>query len=238
MNVEEKFNLLCTHLWSFEDIKTKYGIDLDKNMHLLAQYRIWVEGYRKDFEKVLSFEAQKLIHRNLLELFFQYRELVPIKYAAISLAMNPEDLERVLNKACEKEYITESERNGDFNGVFRLSTLKFWKRFKSLQHRIFLDHDNFIDHFYSAIKTELGINDMTPPIKCFAASSISQNDCAITFDSITGQPLGLRFQEFLNIPKPIQLAPDVCSIKTYKDNESFLSGKMLGRISQEYITLF
>lgn len=232
-NVEEKFELLNKQLWSFDQINDKYGLSIgDGKDRILAQYRTWVEAYRTDYETVLN-RKPDLINRCYLELFFQARELVPIRYAAISFAMDIPTFKDVLVSAYEKCYISENDKNGEFENVYRISTLNFYKNLKSLQHRMFANYNDFIDSLYDAIKVDLGM-EMPPPIICTAARSIKQNDYATTFDSLTEEPLGLRFKEFLHTNKPIQLSPDVCSTKTYLDNKKLLFDKILGKINEEF----
>jgi hypothetical protein len=44
----------------------------------------------------------------------------------------------------------------------------------------------------------------------------------VAFDAITMDPVGLRYQVWLDTQKPVNLAPDVCSLKFYAKNEADL----------------
>ena len=48
-------------------------------------------------------------------------------------------------------------------------------------------------------------------------------DMAAAFDAITLEPVGLRYQVWLETKKPANLRPDVCSLKFYAQHEAELA---------------
>jgi hypothetical protein len=167
--------------------------------------------------------SSRLINRNLFELFLQRRELVPIRHAAIKWAMDADSFVKTLQSAFQNDYASEAEANGEFPSVFRNSLLRdFHSRLPGLEHRVFSSHSDFVPAFHASIHSALNVD--VHPLTSVTSQAVGDvpPDYASTFDSITNEPMGLRYQLSLETNRPIQLSPDSCSLATYIRFENVL----------------
>lgn len=67
------------------------------------------------------------------------------------------------------------------------------------------------------------------PVSCITSEVLDPEgpDLAVAFDAITMDPVGLRYQVWLDTKKPVNLAPDVWSLKFYAQNEADLRPRVL-----------
>jgi hypothetical protein len=231
--VEERLALLRQDMWSFHQIQHWFGVDLNSEPQgLLAQYRIWAEEIRRD-APVLDLKA-KLIYRNLFEMFLQRRELVSVRGAAVSLAMDEASLKKVLSAALVANLVSRSEAEGDFPDVYRSSLIgDFHTRFPKLKQTIFNTFRAFATSLHSQIKEVLGID--VQPVYCLTSQAIGTKppEFARGYDSITNEPMCSLYQLWLETHKPIQLRPDMCSFATYFRFENVLRDQLLGPPDQQ-----
>jgi hypothetical protein len=80
---------------------------------------------------------------------------------------------------------------------------------------------------HDAIRTELDVK--VEPLLCVTSRILDpeEPDVAAAFDAITLDPVGLRYQVWLNTDKPVNLRADVCSLKFYAQHERELRKRIL-----------
>jgi hypothetical protein len=224
-NVRERIDRLLDPIWTFEEIEIWYGIVLGSApQSFLAQYRIWSERYRHLDASVAITDGR--INRHILELFLQQRELVGLWEGAINLGMMPDSFIKTLETGSDKGFFSDPEAKGEFPSarVFRASlTADFHKRFPTLRNFTFSSFSGYCNRLHAAIKEELGVE--VKPAYCATSIKLGEEpkEFAHDYDSITGEPMGLPFQVWLETRKPIQLKPDVCSWLTFANHESVLA---------------
>lgn len=231
LEVIDRYNVLCRREWGFDEIREWFGVDLDTaNQSLLAQFRIFAEGWNRWNYETISLK-DKWIDRFAFETFLQYRHLVPVRFAAASVALDVDSFLRVLRKAESENYISKPESEGEFpGGVYRKELISdLHTRFPDLRSKTFSSYGNKIDRLHAAFRETFGIDDLTvlraPDSRFFDdKAELYAHD----FDCITGMPIALPHQVIIETGKPSNLRPDVCSAATYKRNEDFLEAHLLG----------
>ncbi|HEY5957898.1 MAG TPA: hypothetical protein VIV60_15150, partial [Polyangiaceae bacterium] len=96
------------------------------------------------------------------------------------------------------------------------------RAFSSLHRRTFSNHSAKCRALHEAIRNELAL--AVEPLFCVTSQVLEPDDpdMAAAFDAITLDPVGNRYQVWLDTKKPINLRADVCSLKFYAQNESEL----------------
>lgn len=228
--VKSRLALFTRPLWSYDEVAAWYNLDARpvSFRSLEVQYDAWADACRDKASRRTS----NMINRFYLELFLQRRELVPLRLAAAHLSMDAESFCEVLEKARENGLVSPSEADGEMPGIYRQTLLRdFHKRFPALQHKTFASDSSFIDQLHKQIKRELGVS--VKPLHCVTSLQMAKatgEPCQYghDFDIITNDPMGNRYQVWLNTGKPIQLRPDACSYVTYHDHEKVLKGHVYG----------
>lgn len=221
-------------MWSFNEIRDWFGCDLEEApQHLLAQYRIWAARY-DDTMKVLDLSG-KLIHRNLFERFLQDRELIPIRHAALRWGMNVESFISVLEALHTKGMISNTEKEGEFQWVFRKTFVSdIHHRFSNISRIIFASFPSYVRRLHSEIQSCLDVE----PASAYCATSVALREDLLDFgyrlDCITSEPVGLGRQIWLDTRKPIQLELDGCSWLTMARFYDSLNGSVLGNMPDEF----
>lgn len=225
--VQERISQLHRKLWSFGEIREWFGAELKtEKQSLLAQFRIWAEARKKPLETVLHMETEH-IHRPYFEWFLQDRGLTPVRSAAASLGMSAQSLKETLDAAvnANEPLITEIEASGDYPGsnVYRAGFISnFYSRFPELARYTFTSHSSFCRRLHDEIRKVLGVEVIS--LTCETSAKIGDDppEIACDLDVITQDPMGLPYQLWLDIDKPIQLKPDACSWVTYLRHENLL----------------
>lgn len=98
----------------------------------------------------------------------------------------------------------------------------------STRRTIFANYSAYIHRITEAIQTELGI--IIVPSRDLTDIKIGSDNPRPTYyiDDITGEPIGLGHEVFLNTGKPIELAPDACSWLTVAKFEEILRPRLFG----------
>ena len=88
-----------------------------------------------------------------------------------------------------------------------------FRAFSLLRNKVFASRAGMCIAFHAAIASDLKI-DVTP-VYCVTSAVLEPEapDIAVAFDAITMDPVGLRYQVWLDTKKPVSLAADVCSLK-------------------------
>jgi hypothetical protein len=99
---------------------------------------------------------------------------------------------------------------------------QLFRAFPSLRNRTFSDYWRMCRALHEAIRTDLAVQ--ITPVVCVTSAILdpAEPDIAAAFDAITFDPVGLRYQVWLETKKPVSLRPDGCSLKFYAKHEADL----------------
>ncbi len=198
-----------------------YGVTFP-DQKLLGSMRAWVQKLRRN--KTPESPDGK-INRYVFENYLQQRNLLPIKIAAFQLGMETDSFKDVIGAL---EYQGQAEAG--FSAVSdqlidEAVVRRFIQFFKGTAHAVFSDHTSLCNALHSSIRDELGIN--VRQVYCGTAQELGESDFAHEVDAITSEPIGIRFQVWLDFGKPRNLRPDACSMSFYSENRDLLSRYLL-----------
>jgi hypothetical protein len=96
-----------------------------------------------------------------------------------------------------------------------------------MRFKAFSSHSSMCRALHDAIKAELNL--VVQPLLCVTSTVLDTEnpDLADAFDAITLDPVGLRYQVWLDTRKPVNLRPDVCSLKFYAQHENELRAHVM-----------
>jgi len=196
-----------------------YGLNLSQDSALMSALRSWSQSLRKPGLEVMK-HGGHLVHRHYLETFFQVRKLLPFKQAAARLGMDEESLKRVRMGLEPRGFYFASLVSEQLVSEPQLRDIVQFSA--DLAHRIFGNHDDFCRRLHEALAKELGIQ--VNALHCITSETLHEKpvDYAYEFDVITLEPVGLRYQVWLDFKKPLHLKPDCCATKTYWENQELL----------------
>ncbi|HEY4121159.1 MAG TPA: hypothetical protein VGM56_25015 [Byssovorax sp.] len=160
--------------------------------------------------------------RHALETFLLQNGLVSWKWAAVYLGMETDVLKRVVNLMEGRSDVIQLRSGVSEDLVRRREAASLSRAFPSLRSGAFANHSEMCRALHAAIKSEFDI-DVTP-VCCVTSRLLEPErpDIAVAFDAITMDAVGLRYQVWLETNKPVNLAPDVCSLRFYALNEAEL----------------
>ena len=226
-SISSRYNLLCQPYQDSLFFETMYGINI--NQEIIEIIELWEkEQYRRPH----GFESDNSYNRLVFENFCLSNHLVPRKQASLKLGMKLASYDQLIEVLEEKRPSFYNLKVSSYPNYFYRSELLegFEKIFEPLRNKIFSDYSNYCRQLHEAIKDGLAIP--IEPEKCKVSlrleSSEEEADYANEIDCITLEPIGLRYQVWLQTNKPMNLSPDRCGLHTYKANHAFLAGKIIG----------
>jgi hypothetical protein len=91
-----------------------------------------------------------------------------------------------------------------------------------LTHYVFGDHRDYCQQLHQEIERDLNVK--VTPVYCVTSVAASETpvDYGHDFDCLTFQPIGIKYQVWLDFKKPMYLSPDRCGSAFYVQNESLL----------------
>jgi hypothetical protein len=198
-----------------------YGIDLQNDGRLLGAFRTWSIRFRRN-QPVERQRGGHEFNRHEFETFLQTNGLVPFRWGAVELGMTEDSLRQTLD-ALEGDSMPVrltppiSDQLVEENVVRDLH-----KWFPTLRGRIFSTHDSKCGALHNAIRAQYGID--VKPLHCVTSQVLdpTEPDYAAVFDAITLDPVGLRYQVWLDFKKPFNLRPDCCSLKLFAQERTLL----------------
>jgi hypothetical protein len=215
--------------WSLANLKTpcvdpKYVTDLNGiEWPGDPQFQTDFSGFFRERPKTCDDGKS---HRYGFELFLQSQKLLTRNYAAARLGMKPESLDQLLPElpklGLPKKYevykgIIEGSLSDDL--VTTLPRLRF---------RTFGTHDSFCEFLHKVFKETLGLS--IEPLFC--ATSLRLGDprlYAYTWDNILIEPMSVKHSVWLDLGKPLSLAPDRCSKLFFAENCDEMRPYLAGR---------
>ncbi|WP_437671984.1 hypothetical protein [Sorangium sp. So ce131] len=195
---------------SYELIDALYGLGAVPADDVMGRYRAWWRRLRG----VIG-EHEGRIDRFWLETFFQRNKLLPRKWAAARLGMTERSFEDVLGRLDLEGVVTRTEVEPLSVLVNEPQIRIFHELFEATQMRIFTSHDDRCRRVHEAIRAAYDIevevlHDVTSQALGEAPLKI-----AYEFDAITGDPVSMAYEVWLDLKKPMSLRPDCCSLKLY-----------------------
>lgn len=209
--------------WCPADLVTDLlDLDLLADRKLAGAVRSWAARFRGDALVVRQTSAGPEVHRHALETFLLQNGLISWKWAAIYCGLPTQVLKDVIDRLEGQGHILQVRSDVSDQLVRQREAASLIRAFPAWRNTVFATHDGMCAVLHSAIKSELHIE--FTPISCVTSVVLEPKspDIAIAFDAITMDPVGLRYQVWLNTKKPVSLAPDVCSLKFYAENQTAL----------------
>ncbi len=216
---EERFEFMLEWLqqeWvPFEVIHGLFGIER-QDERLWGSFGAWAAHDRRSREVL----RPDRVSRHAFETYLQRSGLLPRKVAGARLGMSEASFEDVLERLIEQGAHNESNVSPQL--VPETVVRRMGDHFPGLRHTIFPDHDSFCQQLHAEIQKDLGFT--VTPMHCVTSRAVDPNtpDFAYSFDCLNGEPIGLRFQVWLDFRKPMYLRPDACSLKLYAKQEDLL----------------
>lgn len=219
--VRQRLELLRTRDWPRTELESWFGINFAEAHPLLAQFQMWSSGTYD-----AAFDTPETVDRNRFAVFLQARKYVPLRGAAVSLALTDESFLDVMNAERTRQ-LFESEVRGAFEHVYNSEFIAgFFKIFPRMRQSVFPSSDSFFDLLHDQIRQTLQTE--LQARLCLTSQVLGERHYGETLDCITQEPVSLPYQVFLNTPKPLQLRPDSCSWLTYFQFEDILRPALLG----------
>ncbi|MEO7035872.1 MAG: hypothetical protein ABI335_18780 [Polyangiaceae bacterium] len=226
-DLEARLTTLSTPWCSSALIHEFLGIDLPGDPRLAGALRTWSERFRGDANVERSSGAGRLVHRHALETFLLQNGWVSWKWAAVHLGLAEDELKKVVDLLAGKGLIPQLA-SGVSDQVIRLrEAATLYRLFPAMRMKAYSSHSSMCRSLHTAIKDDLAFE--VQPLLCVTSVALEEKevDLADAFDAITLDPVGLRYQVWLETKKPVSLRPDVCSLKFYAKHETELSAHIM-----------
>jgi hypothetical protein len=199
-------------------IREFYGLDLQQDRDVLGRFRAWSKRFwRGDVVK----QSGGAYHRHALESFLQIGELLPRKWAAIELGMDQDSFDKTLEALATESLLPPGVAQDPLvaKGLVR----DIHRLFPALARTAFTTHSAYCGRLHAAITNDLGVT--VTPLHCVTSEELKEDppEYASDFDAITLEPVGTKYQVWLDFGKPINLKPDCCSLKLFAAEEAVLS---------------
>jgi hypothetical protein len=198
------------------------GVNLVEDPKLAATVRSWAEKFRGDPLIRYPSSSEMQVHRHGLETFLLENGLVSWKWAAIYLGLEAQVLRDVVARLETDGYPVQVRSGVSDQLVRRREAASLFRVFPSIRNKVFASHNGMCIALHATITSDLNIKFTS--LHCVTSEILEpmSPDLAVAFDAITMDPVGLRYQVWLDTGKPVNLAPDVCSLKFYAKNKAEL----------------
>ena len=205
-----------------ELIQELLGIDLPADPQLASALRAWSKRFRGDANVERSAGTGRMVHRHALETFLLQNGWVSWKWAAVHLALVEDELKNVVALLEGKGVIPQLASGVSDQVIRQREAAMLYRLFPATRMKTFSSHSSMCRALHAAIKDELAFD--VKPLLCVSSVALEEKepDLADAFDAITLDPVGLRYQVWLETKKPVNLRPDVCSLKFYAKHENEL----------------
>ncbi len=215
----KRLKALQTQWIDAELLADLYGIRLPDEA-LLGMFRAWAGRFKR-----MKVVEQKNQHydRHALERCFQFHRLLPVRWAAARLGMERDSFEELLETLEQRSLIIRNIRNFTDQLVEESQVRDLIRLFPGLSDTGFSDHNDYCRNLHQAVQNDLGLS--VRPIRCVTSETLGEDppDYAYESDVITSEPIGVRYQVWLDLGKPICLKADACSLRLFAAGQTILS---------------
>ncbi len=223
--ITEQLKDLSEQWCTTEFIQELLGIDLPTDPRLAGAFRAWSARFLGKANVVSGAGAGLRVDRHALETFILQNGWVSWKSAAVHLALSEGNLKTVVERlqGNERYGLIPQLASGVSDQVVRQrEAAALYRLFPAIRMKVFASHSGMCRALHAEIKNELGVE--VEPLLCVTSVALADDepDLADAFDAITLEPVGLRYQVWLDTKKPVNLRPDVCSLKFYAMHEAQL----------------
>ena len=203
---------------SYDLIHALLGLDLAGDKLLESSFRTWASRFRGTSDVI----RPNRVDRHALETYLGQNGLVSRKWAAVYLGLSAEKMTEIVNRLESNGVSTQLASAISEQIVRQRDSALLFRAFTTLRHRTFGDHSRMCRAVHQAVRDELGID--VDPVLCVTSAILEPDepDIAAAFDAITLDPVGLRYQVWLETGKPVNLHPYVCSLRFYATNQADL----------------
>jgi len=222
-DLRERISAYRATIFPWEFVDAYYG--LQKGDPVFKRVERWVAALRSPRE----FQCAEGVDRRLLEYYLQTYQLVPRRWAAAELGMDVGSFDTTLAQLKAQGPFLPVGHDVSTSLVARSFLSQFHGQFPSIANRIFSDHTDKCRRVHDAIESELSIKVTT--LWCETSRRIDPKgewDYAHDFDCLSFEPVGIRYQVWLDFAKPMNLRPDACSELTFAAFENKLRPYFFG----------
>ncbi len=220
---EQKRFAALKHAWCGEWlIRELYGLKYADDKRLSGFFRTWASRFRRGRMVERLENGQLQVDRHELETFFQLNGVVPRKWAAVELGMTEKSFDEVIEALIGDYALISKSSNISPQLVVHEEATHLYKHFPDLEHKVFSSHFAMCKALHASMRNRYQIE--VEVLHCVTSSQLTTDDpdLASAFDAITLDPVGLRYEVWLDFHKPVNLRPDCCSTKFYVQNEAVL----------------
>lgn len=223
--------------WCAADFVTDLlGVNLtpEADARLFGAFRSWSSRFQSNTEVERARGQGLEVHRHAFETFLAQNGLISWKWAAAYLGLTTDTMRTVVDRLDGNGVPVQLRSSVSDQLVRQREAALLFRAFPSLRSRNFSDHSRMCRALHEAIEADLGIH--VEPVTCVTSAILDpEPDIAAAFDAITFEPVGLRYQVWLETKKPVNLRPDVCSLKFYAQNEADLQAHVVRGAEPEQI---
>lgn len=198
------------------------GIDLSRDSPLAAAFQSWSQRFFGGVDVQRATSTGRLIDRHSLETFLLQNGWVSWKWAAVHIGLDEPTLRQVIGRFGEAGLVPQVESGVSDQIIRQREASSLHRLLPSMRFKAFTSHSNMCRALHDAIRQEFELD--FQPLRCVTSAILDPEDpdFADAFDSMTLDPVGLRYQVWLDTKKPVNLRPDVCSLKFYAEHENQL----------------
>ncbi len=198
-----------------------FGIDWPPGDSFPEDFRAW--EHQRSFQERCK---DGLLSRWTAELFMEDHRVHPVRWAAASLGMRSESLVQLLPQLPKAGLRRNYEL---YPGLIDKSlTEDLVRSLKGLRFRTFGTHNSFCTILHGAIRDATGI----APVPWYCATSLKlgeyERQFASVIDSVTLDGLSVKHSVWLQLGKPLRLAPDRCSKLFYAEHHDAMRNLIAG----------
>jgi hypothetical protein len=222
---------LSTECVSMEFLRDLFGIEWPPSDEFVEEYQAWAT--QRSFHERCG---APLRSRWVAEWFFSDNRLEPLPWAAASMGMKPESLVEVLpllpRVGLRRKYDVYP------NVIDKSLSDDLVRSLKGLRFRTFGTHNSYCTLLHNTLKDATGVT--IKPWYCETSLKVEDypQQFASTIDSITLEGLSTKHSVWLDLGKPMRLAPDRCSKLFYAENRAEMQGMIAGSGEPEDLNVY
>ncbi|HUY31548.1 MAG TPA: hypothetical protein VMV69_02125 [Pirellulales bacterium] len=220
---QERLETARSRRCTFDFVQAYFGLDFRADAYLRRDYDFWMRQRGKPDPL-----KDECLDRWRLEKFLQDRQLLPVKWAALQLGMAEAALVRLRARMQETGPILAYHTSPDLLGKsFEEDLLAQLPQFR---YQTPSNHNDFCRRLHEWI---LEVFDVTvEPVHCATSERVGHQppEYAKYLDIVALDPVGPRYQLWLDFGKWMTLPPDRCSVLLFAAHPNELVPFIAGRV--------